>query len=518
MKQFYDSLSKHIAYHGLFYICFLLLTPIYVMWLSVLPIEVHGDEANTALYALQILHTKTLIGVSWYDLPYFSFLPHLIGMLLFGKSIFGDRMGSVIFGVGTLPFFYAFVTNWYKRRIGIIATIFLATSNTWLALSRIGIAYVQSGFLLIATLYFLSKTYQTKRIFWAITAGVTLGLSLYAYYASRIIPLIIFPIILGTFFIVKHKKIFIKQTILIGITMFCIMLPQLVYFAQHPVAFSSRTKEVFVFSNDISVKEWKNSQYGNASMTQIILTQMKKAVQVENGDTGGQYGYKGWLLDPITICLFLFGLVVAVKKGRRKFFFLLYWFLFAFIAGVILTIDPIFVPRFVIGLPVIFIFSALGFDYLFNHVKKIPYIQGAISLLILLIIIFWNLHAYFVDYPQQSLIGKAGDRNALNATKIAYYINTLPSDYHILFLTPPNLYADFATLQFLSPQTKRFNVQDPPKFTIYKNCPANTVYIIYPSYEEKYQELRNACPYATFFVATDPQGAIEYYVLQTTRY
>jgi hydrogenase/urease accessory protein HupE len=351
---------------------------------------------------------------------------------------------------------------------------------------------------------------------WAVAAGVTLGLSLYAYYAARIIPVIILPIIIGSFLTVKKKKFVIKQIVIIGITTFCIMLPQLAYFAQHSVSFSSRTKEVFIFSNDIAVKEWRKSQYGSESMVQIIFTQLKKAIHVENGDTGGQYGYKGWLLDPVTVVLFLLGLVVAIKKGRKKFFFLLYWFLLTFIAGVILTIDPIFVPRFVIGLPVIFIFSALGFDYFFTHAKRFPYIQGVVSILILLIIIFWNLHAYFVEYPQQLLIGKAGDKNALNATNIAYYLNSLPSNYKTFFLTPPNLYADFATLEFLSPQTQRFNIQNPAKFIVYKNCPVNTVYIIYPSYEKKYQALRDACPYATFFVSTDPQGAIAYYVLQTT--
>ena len=88
---------------------------LYFYKLDSIPNVVHGDEAETALQAIEFLKNPVdnLIGIGWADLPLLSFVPRAITMKLFAQNIAGDRIGSAIFGVITLPFFYLFLKSMF---------------------------------------------------------------------------------------------------------------------------------------------------------------------------------------------------------------------------------------------------------------------------------------------------------------------------------------------------------------------------------------------------------------------
>lgn len=187
---------------------FLLISFLYFFKLDKLPPAIHGDEAWIAIQSLEIIKNPThLIGVGWYDLPLLSFVPHALGMWIFDKNILGNRLGSVFFGLATLPIFYLLLKTFLNKRTAMITTIIFATSNLWLALSRLGIMYVQAAFFLTISIYFLVLGVKyNKRIFFILT-GISIGMGMYSYYAIRALPLIIFPLVLFIYFIKEVLEI-----------------------------------------------------------------------------------------------------------------------------------------------------------------------------------------------------------------------------------------------------------------------------------------------------------------------
>lgn len=96
------------------------------------------------------------------------------------------------------------------------------------------------------------------------------------------------------------------------------------------------------------------------------------------------------------------------------------------------------------------------------------------------------------------MTGNAGDPNAVNATMIAYYLNSLPNYSTVIFLTAPYLYADFGTLRFISPQQTRITIANPLEYdvkndnTYQKN--KHLIYIIYPQYKSKLEDIKRIYP------------------------
>lgn len=477
---------------------------LYTVNLQTIPTSVHGDEGETALQALEILKGRVdIIGVGWYDLPLLSFVPHAITIAIFGENIIGNRLGSVIFGFLTVPIFYLFINELFKTRVAFISTLLLATSHMWIALSRLGITYVQATFLMLAALYFLFKALRTQKLRYFIFTGIFLGLSFYSYYAVRILP---FIMVLPIFHYFLKSGITKKTLLQIGILIISaivIFSPQGLFYLKNPNTFSSRTNSVFIFSS--SGKQWTNY---NKSDPEIFLEQTKRTFNIFAGDNSTQYGYKGQLIEYITLTFFLVGAIYVLRYFFQKSLLLFTWLILALLGQILTTMPtPIFLPRFVIGLPVFFIFSALGFDVLYKITKR--YNLKYILVLTILLIIFYNLRIYFIEYPKQLETGIAGGGfHELTPMKIAKYLTALPNDYKAIFLTAPYLSGDYGSLKFLISQKERITINNPYMFATNQGSKAvlgtqtenlgnstRLVFIIYPEYQSELINLKKAYPY-----------------------
>lgn len=512
------NLEKHINEYGFLYLFFFLISPLYIFHLNNLSFAMQGDEAEIALQALQIFpHHTGVIGVGWSDLPLLSFLPHTFTMEIFGPTLIGQRMGSVIFGLLSLFIIYLLAKVLFNQRVGLLATIFLGSSHMWVAFSRLGLTNVQAAFVMLCCMYFTIYGIEKKKAWASLIGGAFLGLCLYSYFAARITPFIIIPYFIFTIISIKDRNKGLLLLLIFSISALCLAVPQLLFYVSNPHAFNDRTNEVYIFGNSLNIQAWRVATYPNMSTLEIIQKQFFTTINIFAGDQAGHYGYKGQLFDFATIILFFLGIFYTFFLSMKKWFLLMSWFVLVLL-GSVLTSSPISLSRVVVGLPVIYLFVALGLEAVITKSRNWgKYISWGL-LLVVGYIVFFNLTAYFISYPQQQLEGRAGDINALNATHIAYYLNAQPRSYKTLFLTPPNLYADFAPLVFLSGQTTRFNIQYPDNYPIPGVCPKDIIYIIYTQYQDKYEALRNACPHAHAFSYRSPQGVIQYNVIQTQLY
>lgn len=483
-----------------------------------LPYSVHGDEGETALAALDILKGKTgIFGVGWYDVPLSAFAPHAVTMAVFGENTFGNRLGSVIFAIATIPLFYLLVEMLFTRRVALIATILLATSHMWIALSRLGLPYVQTTFFVVSTVYLLIGGMKTGQKKFFVLGGIFLGLCFYSYYPARIIPFLLLPYVFVYFLKAKNRKKALVHMAIFLASAVITFIPQGKYFLEHPETFSRRADTVFIFSE--SGRQWTNY---NKSDVQVLFEQTKKTINIFTGDNSTQYGYKGQLIDCITVALFFAGMLYALRFFSSKSLLLFVWLVLALLGQILTTMPtPIFLPRFVVGLPVFFIFCALGFDVLYKATKR--YNLKHILVLPMLLIIFYNLHIYFIDYPKQLERGIAGGGfHELTPVKIAKYLDTLPNGYKAIFLTPPYLNGDYGTLKFLISQKERITIDSPQTFVADQenkavlgaqienlNNSEGLVFIIYPEYQSELRTLTKVYPHGQVSEFHNGDGQLE---------
>lgn len=488
------------------FIALLLFLPfLYFFRLDALPLAIHGDEAWIAIQALEFLKNPThFIGVGWYDLPLLSFIPHALSMLIFGRNIVGDRLGSVFFGLGTLPFFYLLLKKLLNNKIAILSTLLLATSHIWIALSRIGMPYVQASFFLISTFYFFLSGTKTNRKIYFVLSGLMFGIGMYSYYAIRVLPLIFTPLVI--YYILHKNKLgtrLLNLCLMLSIA-FVVFSPQIGFFINNPGTFFSRSNAVFVLSK--SGMKWEN----NFDTKSLLLNQVEKTFSIWKGDNSGQYGYKGVLFDYLTLFLFALGIVESIKlKLHLKIFF--YTWVIVSLLGQILTTapGPIFLPRFVVGLPIFYIFVGLGFYLIIrsmNYFMVDRKLQKLVLAFSLLYIIIFNINIYFSLYLKQL----SGDPNAYAATKIGKYLNTFGKSYQAIFLTSPNLHADFSTIKFLAPKSNTIDIDKPDTYE--PTAVNKTIFVIYPNYQFKIGQIKNINLKGQLLVERNSLGTIQYYI------
>jgi len=483
---------------------------LYVYRLDTLPYATHGDEASTALQALEILHNDIkIIGVGWAYLPIFSYLPNAFFIWLFGNPIVGSRFASAIFSIFTILLFYMFVSLLYSRRIALIASLLLGTSHLWIALSRLGLPYTQATFFVVGSFYFTLAGIKHGKYRDFIMGGIFLGLCFYSYYAARITPFILFPNILLHTFVLKKIKRSICGFIFLIVTTIIVMVPQGKFFFDNPNTFSNRTETVYIFSE--SGKAWTQYEYGGKDPLQIVMAQFQKSINIFAGDNSGQYGYRGQLIDYATLSMFIGGIIYALLYLNVSHLFIISWFLLTIIVGQVLTTipSPIFLPRFVVGLPAVFLFCALGFELLLKLLKY-KNIASFITIVLIVFIVVYNLQVYFVQYKEHHLRGAAGDPNALVAKNIASYINSLPPSYTALFLTAPSLYADFEVLRFLAPHAKRVDIKDLSLLEKRSNIDNDLVFILYPGQQDKLTQLKRLYPEGKASSFTNSRGMTQF--------
>jgi 4-amino-4-deoxy-L-arabinose transferase-like glycosyltransferase len=132
---------------------------------------------------------------AWGHEPLYHYV-HALGMRLFGRTILGVRITSVLFGtLGVLSTYLVF-RHLFGRGAATLAALLLATSFWSLMYSRIGLRHISLPPWIGLGAYCFWRGLEAPRearrqvAGWFALAGVVLGASLYTYFASRVVPLI----------------------------------------------------------------------------------------------------------------------------------------------------------------------------------------------------------------------------------------------------------------------------------------------------------------------------------------
>jgi len=163
---------------------------------------------------------------------------------------------AVAMGMLTIALSYRLFAALFGPRLALLAAFLLSVSFWYVDLSRFGLRTTSLPPLLVATLYLLWRTLRTGHRRYAVYAGIALGLSLYTYIASRLLPLLVVLICLAEWRSARNRWRELALMVLVSLAVFA---PEGVYFVQHRDELLLRGSQVSVFNPNPEVEGSKDT-------------------------------------------------------------------------------------------------------------------------------------------------------------------------------------------------------------------------------------------------------------------
>ncbi len=352
---------------------------------------IFGDEGERGMDARAINDGQpaNIFGYGWWGVPNLYFYLVSWMLRLFGDTMTGDRMLSVISGIIAVWFVYRIARLLWGVRAGLIAGTLLAVSPLALQFSRLAGESTPTGALWAAGFFYLFLALRHRKWSDWVLAGTLMGFSLYFYAAGKlIIPLIAG---VGLYCLVRWHINFFRRYflgfLLLGLAFGLTFLPYALFSMKETPpwqSFTGRAQETSIFSPQNQVQAF--AKYGipytppapgqslvqqvlsnPVGWGQVILQQMRVTTEVIyiTGDPTPFYQiteHRGSMLAPLWAALALLGLAYAGWKifdGRFALASIWFW---GGMLGAALTMDTPSVQRLTGAWPVIMLFPAAMLD------------------------------------------------------------------------------------------------------------------------------------------------------------
>jgi 4-amino-4-deoxy-L-arabinose transferase-like glycosyltransferase len=368
-----------------------------------------------------------------------------LSFTIFGPSVWAIKIVPAIFGILTVLGVYLLTKELFKigRRkqetrnteyIALLAAFFLAISFWHVNFSRLGFRALLVPFSLVFAFYFLLKAFNRRSIILAAISGIFFGFGFYTYISYRFVVLIIAAVFICWWLIYKREKLQKKFFLLISsclLLTFIVALPLGIYFFKNPQDFLGRAAGVSILKTDNPLYEFGKSVILHLSMFNVF------------GDGNWRHNLSGSpeLLWPVGI-FFLIGVILSIKelivslKNKNYRLFSVYcllfsWFLAMLLPG-FLSYEGIPHALRVIGaIPPVFIFAALGANWIF--VKSKPVFKTKKQLIILYFCVsiflfslaFAEFEKYFYQWGKNPEVKNAFAKDLFD---IGNYLNSLPNN------------------------------------------------------------------------------------------
>lgn len=361
----------------------------------------------------------------------------------FGLHPWALRGVSAVFGILTVLGLYLLARELFSWPVGAVASFLLAISFWHVNFSRIGFRAIMLPFVLVFAFYFLWRGLKQFNWWYFFGAGIFGGIGFYTYTAYRIAPLIAILVFINYWMFLKKdfhhenyehtRNRFLGGFSLLMITTIIVALPIGIYFLKNSENFMRRNTQS-VFAQTQPLQELG----GSVVRTLGMFTFVGDGNPRHNLDSQPMLGW------PIAI-LFAIGFLKELYHWLRRkhghfspvHTLMFVWFFVFLLPGFLSTEAP-HALRAIGVLPVVIIFAARGFMWLFNafeewenvthpwegrgHNQFIVPVLVALALLIALG--FFEYNRYFNVFAPSQITAGAFTANYVDT---ANQINALPT-------------------------------------------------------------------------------------------
>jgi 4-amino-4-deoxy-L-arabinose transferase-like glycosyltransferase len=401
--------------------------------LTDIPSQVDNDVAMVGVIALQAINNGDYRWIGFSDSGHLQSYTQLYAwsMRLFGTNQFGLVISSVIAGTLSLPAVYALGRKFYNPRVGLIAMLLLAGSYTHIHFSRTLFGPIVT---LIATLtvYCLFRGFRLQQPIWFGIAGLISGIGILQYDSGRVIPIIAFVTV--AWWLIWHRDLLRAHLGSIGCYILGVLIgfgPMLGFALTNMDLFMGRGNDVTIWSPGVwkhATATYQVTNFGDVLWIQAMRTFLTFYLY---GDSSPQFSFPRPIVAPLTASLMTIGASVSLLRIRdARSFCLLMWIFLTFVLGGVLTYDPPFWPHLNIVLPAVMLLAGVGADMLVNawadqRTQSIRTSIYALLLVGVLATMLLNWQAYY-QYSED---------NARPRQRMARYINSLPTGYHVYMIS-----------------------------------------------------------------------------------
>jgi len=458
--------------------------------LSQFPYRLDGDAGQIATSSIRVWQDRSpLFATSWYGYHNLYFYINGFFIHLFKDKIFGLRFLSALGGALSILTTYLLVKKLFDEKTALCASFILSIMPLHLAYSRNGLDIIHLAWITPLILYFVIQGIRKNPLF-LYFAGIFLGISQYLYVASRFIPLLV----LFSYFVLCYKRMSFLKTIkgvaIILISALMVYGPMVHYFIFiDKTAFSARIHSVSILSN----VQFKIKPIYDLLSKQIINCY---SVFFVNVDAAAKIHYSAIKYLPVTgSILLVIGILYSFLKKRKTSLIIFFWLALSIFLGSVLTVSSPQPPRYVIVLPALSIFMAIGFKLLHELISNWKFKKTILFMFIILIFASF-LYDY---YSEDNNNWMKYDINTQIATFAARNIVCNEDNCDLYFLGNKNIsFSSVPSLPYVTGRTA-IDINDPVNSylsEIIKSGKKNKVFIVIPERESEVDTLNKIFPHA----------------------
>lgn len=391
------------------------------------PPGLYPDEATNGVNALEALNNK-----NWK-----VFYPENNGreglfiniqslsLKIFGAQPWALRGVSGVFGVLTILGLFLLTQLLWNNRLALLASYLMAISFWPVNFSRLGFRAIMLPFILVWAFYFLWRGLLLKKYWLILIGGLIYGLGFHTYISWRASPLII--VLFFSFLLLKRRSTknqsFHLEALLPSMGIFILgaiisASPLLWYYLHNQADFMGRAAQVSIFNSNSPIKSLAISIAKTLGMFNIA------------GDFNWRHNLAGRpeLFWPVGLG-FLIGLIGAFKNLKNTNYkllitnyFLIIWFFIMLLPNFLAPEGAPHALRALGALPAVFIFSALGLDFIyqktqryfnrallktenekrFDQIRRIKKEIYLLAIVFLIMVGLWEARTYFVVWARKT--------------------------------------------------------------------------------------------------------------------
>ncbi len=271
-----------------------------------LPPGLFQDEAVYGVNAETILNGTLHIYYGERE-PLFEYLAAFV-MLVLGPTPLALRVTAATVGLVGVAAGGAFVRQLFGRQIGLLAAAGMAASLWLMTISRVGfraISFPTVECLGLALLWRATRTGRTRDF---ALGGAVLGLCLYTYLASRLLPFALIAFAALAFILEREwMRKQIRGFFVAAVAAVAVCLPLGAYALRHPEMLMGRPDQVAL--------------PGGAAFLPSLLANIPRTLGMLffHGDENWRQNFSGApVFDPLSSVVFLVGLFVALRWRRPE--------------------------------------------------------------------------------------------------------------------------------------------------------------------------------------------------------
>jgi 4-amino-4-deoxy-L-arabinose transferase-like glycosyltransferase len=278
-----------------------------------------------------------------------------ISVSMFGNTLAGARLPSVLLGALTIPAVYLLGRELRDKYAGLIAALFTLTWAYAIQFSRLSMNQPADPLFGTLAFYFLLRGLRRGAASDYALSGFMVGIAQLFYLGGRLIPMVMIAYLL--FIWLRDRSVLAQQwrlLLIVPTAALFVSLPQNLYLIWYKLPISTRTNPSILFNGQIGENIARNN-LGNFLWNQTYGSFMGL---IALPDRSNWYGRSSSLLGLAGGPLFLIGVIVSmlVLWKRPKWSLPLGWSLAVILGGGTLSISP---PQYERYFPAVSAFALL---------------------------------------------------------------------------------------------------------------------------------------------------------------